>query len=330
MLRASSTCDDLLMDTIGIDLGGTTFNVALVNDAGEHSHNIEKDTLQHDGPDRLLPRMAQTALQVLETARQNGSAPAAVGIGVPGPVKHRDGVCVYAPNLDGWKDLPVAAPLSAQIGLPTFVINDAKAATLAEARFGAGRGASSILMLTLGTGIGSGLTIDGKLHLGSSDRGAEVGHITVDINDKRGSAGNVGTLEAMCGRDAIVWRAMRHLTWGVKSSLTEMCDGDLTRLTPKVIAHAAQAGDEVARLTLVETASYLAVGITNVIFTADVERVVIGGGVAQAGESLFEPLKRAVAARTSRMKFDVEQIVPAMLGPEAGVAGAAQWAREQL
>jgi glucokinase len=318
------------MDTIGIDLGGTTFNAALVSEAGAHSHNIEKDTRQHDGPDRLLPRLAQTALQVLEAAQQHGAKPRAVGIGVPGPVKHREGVCVYAPNLDGWKDLPVAAPLSKQIGLPTYVINDAKAATLAEARFGAGRGAQSILMLTLGTGIGSGLTIDGKLHLGATDRGAEVGHITVDINDKRGSAGNVGTLEAMCGRDAIVWRALRHLTWGVKSSLLDACGGDLTRLTPKVVAQAAQDGDEIAAQTLVETASYLAVGITNVIFTADVERVVIGGGVAQAGEYLFEPLKRAVAARTSRMRFDVEQIVPAQLGPEAGVAGAAQWAREQL
>ena len=185
-------------------------------------------------------------------------------------------------------------------------------------------------MLTLETGIGSGLTIDGRLHLGSSDRGAEVGHITVDINDKRGSAGNVGTLEAMCGRDAIVWRALRHLTWGVESSLVDACEGDLTRLSPKIIAQAAQDGDEIAAQTLVETASYLAVGITNVIFTADVERVVIGGGVAQAGDSLFEPLKRAVAARTSRMRFDVEQIVPAQLGPDAGVAGAAQWAREQL
>jgi glucokinase len=317
------------MDTIGIDLGGTTFNAALVTEAGAPSHGIEKDTLQHDGPDRLLPRLGQTALQVLEAAKTEGATPEAVGIGVPGPVKHREGLCVYAPNLDGWKNLPVAAPLSEQIGLPVHVINDAKAATLAEARFGAGRGTDAMLMLTLGTGIGSGLTIGGKLHLGSTDRGSEVGHITVDINDKRGSAGNVGTLEAMCGRDAIVWRALRHLTWGTKSSLIDACGGDLNKLTPKIIAQTAAAGDQIAIETWIETASYLAVGITNVILTVDVERVVIGGGVAQAGDVLFEPLKRAVAARTSRMKFDVEQIVPAQLGPEAGVVGAAQWAREQ-
>lgn len=323
------------MDTLGIDLGGTTFSVGCVDERGTIANFCEAPTQQHDGPERLLPRLAEAGAKVLSQVDKSkplmGNKPVrALGIGVPGPVKHREGVCVYAPNLDGWVNLPVAAPLSKAIGLPVFVINDAKAATLAEARFGAGRGASSILMLTLGTGIGSGLTIDGKLHLGATDRGAEVGHITVDISDKRGSAGNVGTLESVCGRDAIVWRAMRHLTWGKKSLLSEICEGDLSAMTPRHIAEAAQNGDELARLVWQETASYLAVGIVNVVFTADVERVVIGGGVAQAGDVLFEPLKRAVAARTSRMRFDIEHIVPAQLGPEAGLIGAAQWAREQL
>lgn len=322
------------MDTLGIDLGGTTFSVGCVDERGTISHFADAPTHQHDGPERLLPRLAEAALKVLSQVDASkpllGNKPVhALGVGVPGPVKHREGICVYAPNLDGWNNLPVAAPLTQAISLPVYVINDAKAATLAEARFGAGQGASSILMLTLGTGIGSGLTIDGKLHLGATDRGAEVGHITVDFDDKRGSAGNVGTLESVCGRDAIVWRAMRHLTRGTKSMLVEICDGDLTAMTPRHIAEAAQRGDELALWVWQETASYLAVGIVNVVFTADVERVVIGGGVAQAGEVLFEPLKRAVAARTSRMQFDVEQIVPAQLGPEAGLIGAAQWAREQ-
>jgi glucokinase len=312
--------------TVGIDLGGTTFSAGRVDESGAIRDQTEEPTLQHEGPERLLPRLAQAANKVLSA----GEKATAFGIGVPGPVKHREGVCVYAPNLDGWTNLPVAAPLQEQTGLPTFVINDAKAATLAEARFGAGRGADSILLLTLGTGIGSGLTIGGKLHLGATDRGSEVGHTTIDIDDKRGSAGNVGTLESVCGRDAIVWRAMRHLTWGTPSILPDVCDGDLTKLTPKHIAQAAAQGDKIAIRVWRETASYLAVGIINVIFTVDVERVVIGGGVAQAGDALFEPLKSAVAARTSRLQFDIEQIVPAQLGNDAGLVGAAQWAREQM
>jgi glucokinase len=157
-----------------------------------------------------------------------------------------------------------------------------------------------------------------------------VGHTTIDIDSKRGSAGNVGTLESVCGRDAIVWRALRQLGSGRASILPDVCDGDLTELTPRHVAEAAAQGDAVARAVWEETAVYLAVGIINVVFTTDVERVILGGGVSQAGEVLFDPLRRAVKARTSRLYFDAEQIVPAELGPRAGVIGAAQWAREQL
>ncbi len=309
---------------LGIDLGGTTCSLGLLDDAGTIHGACEIETRQHDAPDILLSRLAEAAKSVLESA----DSALAVGIGVPGPVKHAAGVCVYAPNLSGWKDLPVGAILSEKIGLPTHVLNDANAAALGEARFGAGRGSHDVLVLTLGTGIGSGLILDGQLRLGASERGAEIGHITVDINDKRGSAGNVGTLESVCGRDAIVWRALRALTWGRDSLLHSMCP-DLSEMTPRHLALAAEQGDHVAKQVWMETASYLAVGIVNVVLTADVSRVVIAGGVAQVGEPLFGPLRHAVAARTSRLTFDVSQIVPAQLGPNAGLIGAAQWARER-
>jgi glucokinase len=310
---------------LGIDLGGTTCSFGLLDEAGTIHGEIEIETRQHDGPDVMLPRLAQAAKRVLESAK---TPVLAVGIGVPGPVKHASGVCVYAPNLAGWKDLPVGPILSEKIGLPVHVLNDANAAALGEARFGAGVGSNDVLVLTMGTGIGSGLILDGQLRLGASERGAEIGHITVDINDKRGSAGNVGTLESVCGRDAIVWRALRALTWGRDSILHQTCP-DLSELTPRHIAEAAQQGDDLAKRVWIETASYLAVGIVNVVFTADVSRVVIAGGVAQAGEALFEPLRWAVAARTSRLTFDVSQILPAKLGSQAGLIGAAQWARER-
>ena len=317
--------------TLGIDLGGTTFTTGIVDESGSVSSSFERDTHQHEGPERLLPRLAAAAQEVMEQVRSpGGSEITSLGIGVPGPVKHREGICVYAPNLEGWSNLPVAPPLSQQLGIPVYLLNDANAAALGEARFGAGRGSRSILMLTLGTGIGSGLILDHHLYIGATERGAEVGHTTIDLDDKRGSAGNVGTLESVCGRDAIVWRALRHLGSGRPSTLRDVCGGDLTTLTPKNIAEAASDGDEIARQVWEETAVYLAVGIVNVVFTADVERVVIGGGIAQAGPVLFDPLHRAVAARTSRLTFDVSQIVPAELGPDAGLIGAAQWARERL
>jgi glucokinase len=310
--------------TLGIDLGGTACKFGLVDESGHLSHQLEIDTRQHDGPDIMLPRLAEAAKSVLAQA---GEPVLKGGIGVPGPVKHKEGVCVYAPNLTDWVDLPVGPRLSELIGIPISVVNDANAAALGESRFGAGQGADNVLVLTLGTGIGSGLLLNGRLHIGHSERGAEVGHMTVAVDDKRGSAGNVGTLESVCGRDAIVWRAMRSLTWGRESILHTMVP-DLAELTPKHIADAAGKGDYLAKQVWIETASYLAVGVVNVVFTADVERVVIAGGVARAGDVLLDPLRRAVAARTSRLKFDVSQIVPAKLGPEAGAVGAGQWARE--
>jgi glucokinase len=323
--------------TLGIDLGGTTFATGGVDTTGRVLHSIEADTFQHQPAPQLLARLAEAASAELAVCRSqvaatSASAPeiAALGIGVPGHVKYREGVCVYAPNLNGWVDLPVAAPLSEKLGLPVFIINDAKAAALAEARFGAGRDAGSILLLTLGTGIGSGLVLDGRLHIGSSDRGAEVGHTTIEFEGAIDNGGNFGTVEGLCGRDGIVHRAMRLLAGGAASLLPAMCKGKLQDLTPLIIADAAAADDAVARQVWQETAAYLAAGIVNVILTVDVERVIIGGGIAQVGEPLLAPLCRAVAARTSRLHFDVEQIVPALLGPDAGLIGAATWAREQL
>lgn len=310
---------------LGIDLGGTTCTFGLLDESGTIHDALEIETRQHDAPDVMLPRLAEAAKKVLSGTAATVTS---VGIGVPGAVKHASGICVYAPNLTGWKNLPVGPILAEKIGLPVHVVNDANAASLGEARFGAGVGATDMLVLTLGTGIGSGLILDGQLRLGASERGAEVGHITVDINDKRGSAGNVGTLESMCGRDAIVWRALRALTWGRESILHQTCP-DLSQLTPRHIAEAAAQGDDLAKRVWIETASYLAVGIVNVVFTADVSRVIIAGGVAQAGEVLLEPLRYAIAARTSRFTFDASQIVPARLGNQAGLIGAAQWARER-
>lgn len=316
--------------TIGLDLGGTTFNAACVDSAGRILLSREYPTRQTDAPEILLSRLADSIQEVLAAldAPQRTEVKA-VGVGVPGPVRPREGICVYAPNLQGWNNLPVASILREKINLPTFLINDADAAALGESRFGAGQGASQVLVLTLGTGIGSGLILSGQLHLGHSERGAEVGHMTVDFDAKRGSAGNIGTLESACGRDAIVWRALRHLSSGRASIIPKVCP-DLSLLTPRLIAQAANEGDELAQNVWNETAVYLAVGIVNVILTVDVGRVVIGGGIAQAGEVLFAPLRRAVFARTSKMRFDVNEIVPASLGPNAGVIGAAQWAREIL
>jgi glucokinase len=313
------------MSILGIDLGGTTFTVSIVDENGRVQNALERDTQQHDPPEQLIKRLADAAREVA-----GGETPQALGIGVPGPVRPGSGVCVFAPNLNGWTEFPVADLLREQLNFPVFVLNDANAAALGEARFGAGRNAHSMLMLTLGTGVGSGIVQQGKLLNGFSGRGAELGHISVKYDAPTGSAGNFGTLESECGRDAIINRALRLLADGRASVIPDLCDREFSELTPQHLSEAAEQNDAIALQVWEETAAILAAGIVNTVYTVDVERVVIGGGVAAAGKVLFDPLRRAVLARTSHYKFDVNQIVPAMLGNNAGLVGAAEWARENL
>lgn len=312
------------MSIIGIDLGGTTFKVSIFDDNGQLQNALERDTQQHDPPEELIQRLANAAREVAGDQKID-----ALGIGVPGPIRPDSGVCVFAPNLNGWTEFPVGDLLKEQLGFPVFVINDANAAALGEAHFGAGRNAHSMLMLTLGTGVGSGIVQQGKLLNGFSGRGAELGHISIKYDAPTGTAGNFGTLESECGRDAIINRALRLLADGHDSIIPELCNHEFSELTPEHISKAAEQNDGVAQEVWNETASILAAGIVNTVYTVDVERVVIGGGVSAAGKVLFDPLRRAVLARTSHYKFDVNQIVPAELGNDAGIAGAAVWAREK-
>ena len=310
---------------LGIDLGGTTCAFGLVGDDGHIGQSREIETRQTDAPAVLLGRVAQAARELIQ---QSLTPVRAVGIGVPGHVRHAEGICVYAPNLSGWHNLPVGPLLAEQIGVPVHALNDANAAALGEARFGAGRGSDDLLVLTLGTGIGSGLILDGQLRLGASERGAEVGHITVDVKDKRGSGGNVGTLESVCGRDAIVWRAMRAMTWGHETLIAEICP-DLSQLAPLHIAQAA------SRATIWRAASgwrprAIWRSASSTSSSPPTFRASSSPEASpRVGEPLFAPLRHAVAARTSRFTFDVSQIVPAALGNDAGTIGAAQWARER-
>ena len=313
------------MSILGIDLGGTTFKVSIVDDNGQLQNSLERDTQQHDPPEQLIQRLADAAREVA-----GDQTPDALGIGVPGPIRPDSGVCVFAPNLNGWTEFPVADLLKEQLGFPVFAINDANAAALGEAHFGAGRDAHSMLMLTLGTGVGSGIVQQGKLLNGFSGRGAELGHISIKYDAPTGSAGNFGTLESECGRDAIIGRALRLLANGSKSIIPELCNHEFNELTPQHLSEAAEQNDAVALQVWNETAAILAAGIVNTVYTVDVERVVIGGGISAAGKVLFAPLRRAVLARTSHYKFDVNQIVPAELANDAGLIGAAVWARENL
>ena len=219
--------------------------------------------------------------------------------------------------------------LAAASGLPVAILNDARAATLGEWKFGAGRGVESCALYTLGTGIGGGLVIHGQLYLGIGGAAGELGHVSVDFNGPRCNCGSRGCIEAMASGPAIAAAGMRAVVQGATTKITQMCDGDLNRITPELVCAAALAGDAVAREIYEFAGKAIGYGIANVVIALTPRRIIIGGGVAAAGDLLLEPIRRTVRERVKVADPDAFEIVLATLGNNAGLMGAAVWASQR-
>ena len=236
----------------------------------------------------------------------------------------------WAPNFyeDGvpYRDIALADRIAAATGFQVLMGNDANVAALGEFRFGAGRAVRTMVMLTLGTGIGGGIILDGKLWTGSSGGAGEIGHIIVAAG-QRGGAAAFGSLESMGQIAAIVERAARKVSLGRKTVLAE---NDWHLLTPKDIAEAAAGGDAVAIETFEETGYYVGLGVASIVNLLNPEMVVIGGGVAQAGELILDPIRRSALANGVRTMVESCPIVPAELGDDAGIFGGASLVLDAL
>jgi glucokinase len=245
-----------------------------------------------------------------------------VGIGCPGPLDLRSGVIGSTPNL-GWKGYPVRDRISEALGLPATLDNDANCATYGEWWQGAGRGTRSLVGVTLGTGIGGGFIEGGRLLRGASGSACEIGHTTIDMGGRRCGCGNDGCLEAYASGPNIAARAREGLEAGASSVLTELVDGELSRLTAQTVYEAITRGDAYARGVMNETAIFLGVGLANLVNTLNPEMIVIVGGVTRAGKHLFVPLRAEVRRRAFESAVDACTIVPGVLPETAGVTGAA-------
>jgi glucokinase len=235
---------------------------------------------------------------------------AAAGAGVPGLFDETSGQVVFLPNLPAaWTGHRVRDQLAGRLGVPVALLNDARAFTLAESRMGAAAGCSTVVCLTLGTGVGGGVVVDGRLRMGPHGRAGELGHQVIQLDGPPCGCGNRGCVEAFAAGAALC-------RLGGQPS-------------PEAVFAAAAAGDERAAAAVRVTVGRLAVGIANLVTVLWPERVVVGGGVAAAGEGLFGPLRAAVAAAAPLVDPGAYEIVPAALGPAAGAIGAALWAKER-
>ena len=310
---------------VGVDLGGTNVRAAVIDRASEQivarGENISSRGM--DGPELTAMQIATAAMTALDQAGAGLEQVLGVGVAVPGHVKAKEGLVKWAPNFkDQWKDVPIAALIERHLGLPVQIGNDANLAALGEFRFGAGRAVRHLVMVTLGTGIGGGIIVDGKLLDGADGGAGEIGHMVINPGGRGGNSA-FGSVEGETQRDAIIERAARKIQEGYATSLGERVDFNRFALTPAIIAEEAQKGDAIALEVFEETGYYLGLCVTNLIDILNPEMVVIGGGIAQAGDILLDPIRRTVTATAIRSLSRSCQIVPAELGDNAGVFGGA-------
>jgi glucokinase len=249
-----------------------------------------------------------------------------IGIGVPGVFDDTTGRTLFLPNLQGtWPNVPVAQTLSDSLGCAVWLINDARAFVLAEALHGAGRGADNIVGFTLGTGIGGGVVIGRDLYLGIDGTAGEFGHQTLALNGPRCGCGNIGCLEALASGPAIVARATQMLKEGNTPHLAQaLANGEV--FTPALVAQAANAGDGALVRLLDDVYAAIGAGVANVVTMFSPQVVVLGGSVSNLGAPLLTAVRQVVHERCRATPVDRIAIVPAVLGADAGMLGAAQWA----
>jgi glucokinase len=319
---------------VGIDLGGTNIAAgAMPTDGTREIAMRMAPTRAEEGALAVVDRIARLVEDVIaQTQSETGAERSdflGVGIGSPGPLDRVRGVVIVTPNL-GWRDFPLRDEVSNRVNLPASLDNDANCATLGEWWCGAAKGGRNVVGLTIGTGIGGGLILDGKLYHGASDAAGEIGHTTIDSNGRRCKCGNYGCLEAYASGPAIAMRAREAMEFDGTSILTEIVEGDLSRVTAQTVFEAAKRGDQIALEVVRDTAHFLGVGLSTLINVFNPDTVVIAGGVTQAGDLLFDPLRAEIRRRAFKPAVEACRIVPGALPLSAGVVGAVATFKAQM
>ncbi|MFC2000034.1 ROK family protein [Chloroflexota bacterium] len=312
---------------VALDLGGSKIATALVNPDGKIVGHRQIPTLAEEGVDAVVSRMLVTIDSVVNEAGLSLSGVSSIAIAAAGAIDSRQGIVTDSPNLPGWRDVPLREIVKKAVGLETFLINDASAAAIGEHCFGAGRDVSDLVYVTVSTGIGGGILIAGKLHEGVSGSAGEVGHMTIDVNGPRCSCGNVGCLEVFASGKAVAREAQSLVSQGVKTKITEYAEGQVENITARTVAEAAQQGDVVARQVIFRAATYLGIGLVNLVNILNPEMIIIGGGLSQMGDILLDPARQVVADRAFQLPAQRVRIVPSQLGVNAGTLGAAAFAQ---
>ena len=312
-----------------VDFGGTRIRSAIVLPDGSVEGWNTTETPHGEGASAVVARVAESVETSITSSGVQVAEIRAMGVAAPGPLDHKTGMVLHAPNIPGFENVQVAGPLSNRLGVPVFLGNDANLAALAEHAYGAGRGVRDMVYVTVSTGVGGGVLVDGELLLGATGNAGEVGHATVNMHGDYHQCGNLGCVEMYASGGGMSQQAGAALAAGRQSSLRSAFD-ERGRVTGREVIKAARLGDGLAVEIMGQAVDALAAGILSFVHVLNPELVIVGGGVANAGDILFKPLRKTVYERVLPGFGEILRIEPWTLGESVGILGAAEWARRNL
>ncbi len=310
--------------TIGVDLGGTNIVSVIVNSQGEIISYLKNPTFAGRGKEATIRRIIETIHKNIVQSNLAPSNIRGIGIGAPGPLDVEKGVVYFAPNLPGWEDIPLKKILEEEFNLKVVLENDANAAVWGERCWGAGKGINNLVGFTLGTGIGGGIIIEGKIYHGHNYGAAELGHMTVNKDGPLCNCGNYGCLEAYSSATGIKNRIRERIKKGLRSPLLNLDKTEsVDTISLKSIFEVARQGDELTSEVVEEAITYLGIGVANMVNILNPEMVVLMGGITNEGDKLLIPLRKEVKKRVFPTNYKFLKITIGELGDKAGALGAA-------
>jgi len=308
---------------VGVDLGGSSAKVAVVSAKGEIIEKGSVPTSDEPGPEPVMTGSEKTVQSVLNRAGLSRKDVLAVGIGAPGPLNWQTGLVYSLTNLHGWKDVALADEMAGRLGMPVYLDNDANVACYGEFWSGAGKDVDCMCLLTLGTGVGGGLVVFGRLLRGPDGTAAEIGHINVMRDGRPCNCGAKGCLETYASVTGLLRTVREGIENGKHTILVDMADQDISNITGQMVSDAIDKGDEFAQWAMAETGQWLGTGIASLINLFNPEKIVLGGGMTAAGDHLLKPLRETAKAQAFDVPAKRAKIVLAAHGNDAGVIGAA-------
>ena len=319
--------DDLIL---GVDLGGSKTLAAVVGPQGRMVSSHESVTPATKDREAVIQCIVDSARSALEQARVGISEISVIGIGAAGMSNPAAGILFSSPHLPGLREVLLGDIVQERLGRKTFIINDADAAALGELHYGAARDVRNFIYITISTGIGGGIVIDGKIYTGAIGIAGEVGHMTIDDRGPICDCGNRGCWETLASGTALMREAKLRISRGVKTSILECAEGNIENVTAQVIHRAAERGDKVAKELIAQTGYYVGVGLASLINIFNPELIVIGGGLSNIGDMLLEPAFKTAEKRAYKEAFHAVRFASAELGGNSGVIGAATFAFQEM